>query len=74
MNQLFIVVGMLIGQSLALPFSHYGTWRWVFAVSVGMAILQLLGSWLVSVPGVKRDMKRVTNVNEETEPLLGSGE
>jgi MFS family permease len=32
MNQLFIVFGMLAGQSLSFPFSHEARWRYVFAV------------------------------------------
>lgn len=72
MNQLFIVVGMLIGQALSLPLSHYGSWRWVFAVSIILGVVQLLGSLLVSVPTIKKDAKRVAN--DERAPLLGSGE
>lgn len=46
-NQFFIVVGILIGQSLSIPFSQPLRWRWVLLVAVGIAALQLGGSFLV---------------------------
>lgn len=63
MNQLFIVFGMLTGQSLSFPFSHGHRWRYVFLVAVIIGIVQLLGSFLI------RDGEK--SKDGEDEPLLG---
>lgn len=63
MNQLFIVFGMLTGQSLSFPFSHGHRWRYVFLVAVVIGVVQLLGSFLV------QDGEKVKE--GEDEPLLG---
>lgn len=71
MNQLFIVIGMLLGQSLSIPLTRYGQWRWVFAVSAGLAVLQILGSLAISAPEVKREVR---DAGGEDQPLLEGGE
>ncbi|KAK4688417.1 MFS transporter, ACS family, allantoate permease, partial [Tremellales sp. Uapishka_1] len=63
MNQLSIVFGILLAQSLAFPFAHPGTWRWVMMVSAGIAVIQLLGSMTVRLDMIKAE--------SEVEPLLG---
>lgn len=63
MNQLFIVFGMLAGQSLSFPFSHSHRWRYVFLVAVVIGTVQILGSFFV------RDGEKVEEGEEE--PLLG---
>lgn len=65
LNQLFIVFGILIGQSLSFPFAKAMEWRWVFAISVGIGALQLLGSLFIS----DKDGK---DRSDEAEPLLGN--
>ncbi|KAK1926694.1 putative vacuolar membrane protein [Papiliotrema laurentii] len=67
-NQLFIVVGMLVGQSLSFPFAQYGRWRWVFAFSVGLALCQLLGSLWIVVPRAEKQIAEVADA--ESAPLL----
>ena len=69
MNQLFIVIGMFIGQSLSFPFAEYSKWRYVFVVSIVMAGLQILASGLIRVPEVHRDVKR--RLSEESALLAG---
>ena len=69
MNQLFIVIGMFIGQSLSFPFAAYSKWRYVFTVSVAFAIVQILASGLIRVPQLKRDIKRTAS--EEDALLAG---
>ncbi|RSH92765.1 hypothetical protein EHS25_008211 [Saitozyma podzolica] len=46
-NQLFIVIGMLLAQSLSFPFAHPYRWRWVLVASIALATLQLVGSAFV---------------------------
>lgn len=62
-NQFFIVVGILIGQSLSLPFSEPLKWRWVFLIAVVIAVLQLVGSFLL--PGDNDEV-----LEDEGRPLL----
>lgn len=64
-NQFFIVIGILTGQSLSLPFSAPMIWRWVFAVAIGISVLQLLGSFLV-----KQEIGVEDEVADEGRPLL----
>lgn len=66
-NQFFIVIGILIGQSLSFPFAKELEWRWVLAVGSGIAVLQLVGSFYVPEP-----TKEVVHVHDEQEPLLPS--
>lgn len=73
MNQLFIVFGMLIGQSLSFPFAKPLIWRWVFAVSSGLAVVQLAGSLLVRDPSKSDAIDAQIAGNEEL-PLIPSGE
>jgi MFS family permease len=63
MNQLFIVFGMLTGQSLSFPFAHGHRWRYVFLVAVIIGVVQLLGSFFI-----KEGEKEKSG---EDEPLLG---
>jgi MFS family permease len=71
-NQLFIVLGMLLGQSLSFPFAHPYRWRWVLVASISLATLQLAGSVFVrQEPEHKSDEAR--GGDEET-PLLSDGE
>lgn len=69
MNQLFIVIGMFIGQSLSFPFAEYSKWRYVFALSVALAMLQIFSSGLIRVPQLRRDIKRTAS---EEDALLAS--
>lgn len=71
MNQLFIVIGMLLGQSLSIPLTQYGKWRYVFAVSSGLAVLQVLGSFSISAKEVKKETRAVGG---EEQPLLEGNE
>jgi len=64
LNQLFIVFGMLAGQSLSFPFSHENRWRYVFVVAVAIGVVQLLGSFFI------KDGEKETD--DEEEPLLGN--
>ncbi|ORY33758.1 putative vacuolar membrane protein [Naematelia encephala] len=57
MNQLFIVFGMLIAQSLSFPWAKPMVWRYVLAVSIVVAVLQLIGSLFVK-PVVKKTQVR----------------
>ncbi|WWD17742.1 hypothetical protein CI109_102183 [Kwoniella shandongensis] len=50
MNQVFIVFGMLIGQSLSFPFAKPYLWRYVLIASAGIAVLQLAGSFFIREP------------------------
>lgn len=63
MNQLFIVFGMLAGQSLSFPFSHDHRWRFVFLVAVVIGAIQILGSFFITDGETAKD--------GEDEPLLG---
>jgi MFS family permease len=63
LNQLFIVFGMLAGQSLSFPFSHGNRWRYVFMVAVIIGVVQLLGSFFIKDGEKEKD--------DEEEPLLG---
>jgi MFS family permease len=62
-NQFFIVVGILTGQSLSLPLGEPKRWRWVFMVSVGLAVIQLIGSFLLP-------SHEDAEVGDEDRPLL----
>lgn len=66
LNQLFIVFGMLTGQSLSFPFSHGDRWRYVFLVAVVIGVVQLLASFFI------KDGERAKA--GEDEPLLGQEE
>jgi MFS family permease len=68
-NQFFIVVGILIGQSLSFPFAKEMQWRWVLAVGCAIAAAQLLGSLYVPKP---RAETLDAGAGDETEPLLPS--
>jgi MFS family permease len=72
MNQLFIVIGMFIGQSLSFPFAAYSKWRYVFVVSIAMSALQILASGLIRVPDAHREIKR--SLSEESALLAGPAE
>lgn len=52
-NQISIVIGMLIAQSLSFPFAHPGRWRFVFIAPAMLALIQLAGSLLVKNPLVE---------------------
>lgn len=67
LNQLFIVFGLFTAQSLSLPFAKPWEWRWVMAVAVGIAALQLVGSLFVSEP------KEEESAESEETALLGDG-
>lgn len=71
MNQLFIVIGMLLGQSLSIPLTQYSKWRYVFAVSTGLAILQVLGSLTIDAKEVKKESREMGG---EEQPLLEGNE
>ncbi|WVO17288.1 hypothetical protein L204_104980 [Cryptococcus depauperatus] len=62
MNQVFIVMGMLIAQSLSFPFAKPAKWRYIFVVAFAIAIFQLCASLLVQ--------KRTVEEEGEEEPLL----
>ena len=69
-NQLFIVIGMLIGQSLSFPFAKYTKWRFVFAVPVTLAVVQLVASVAISMPQLKKDVTVATEEIDEEAPLI----
>ncbi|WVN89847.1 uncharacterized protein L203_105077 [Cryptococcus depauperatus CBS 7841] len=62
MNQVFIVMGMLIAQSLSFPFAKPAKWRYIFVVAFAIAIFQLCASLLVQ--------ERTVEEEGEEEPLL----
>lgn len=70
-NQLFIVFGILIGQSLSFPFGAPLRWRWVFGISSLICCVQLIGSFFASPPEDAKVGNLATAVGEE-EPLLSS--
>ncbi len=70
-NQLFIVFGMLIGQSLSFPFARYSQWRWVFTVPIGMALIELVASFAIVEPRKKKDSREI--LDSEATPLLNEG-
>ncbi|WVQ97572.1 hypothetical protein IAU59_004686 [Kwoniella sp. CBS 9459] len=71
MNQIFIVIGMLISQSLSFPFAKPYLWRYVLVVSVGLAILQLIGSlWIREPSGTSGHGEAGMGVEDEEAPLI----
>ena len=70
LNQLFIVFGLLLGQSLAFPFGRAYAWRYTMVVAAGLAVLQFLGGFLV------KEKIKVVREQEEEEgaPLLPAEE
>ncbi|BEI86451.1 hypothetical protein CcaverHIS002_0607380 [Cutaneotrichosporon cavernicola] len=64
-NQLFIVLGILVAQTLSFPFGRAGVWRVVPATAAAVALVQLLGSLLVRLPG------DLPSSAPGEEPLLG---
>lgn len=52
-NQISIVIGMLVAQSLSFPFAHPGRWRFVFIAPAILALIQLAASLLVKNPLVE---------------------
>jgi MFS family permease len=73
MNQLFIVFGMLAGQSLSFPYSHEARWRYVFAVAVTIGVVQLVGSFFIQDGEKKRDDEEEPLLGQEVEPLSIKG-
>jgi MFS family permease len=73
MNQLFIVFGMLAGQSLSFPFSHEARWRYVFAVAVVIGVVQLLGSFFITDGEKVKDDEEEPLLGQEVEPLSIKG-
>jgi MFS family permease len=73
MNQLFIVFGMLAGQSLSFPFSHENKWRYVFAVAVAIGVVQLLGSFFIKDGEKAKDTEEEPLLGQEVEPLSIKG-
>jgi hypothetical protein len=71
-NQLFIVLGILTGQSLSFPWAQPYLWRWVMVVAIGIAVVQLVGSLLVR-HDVDEKAEEASRGDEET-PLLLEGE
>ncbi|BEJ17082.1 hypothetical protein CspHIS471_0604830 [Cutaneotrichosporon sp. HIS471] len=65
-NQLFIVLGILVAQTLSFPFGRAGVWRVVPATAAAVALVQLLASLLVRLPG---DLP--SSPDQVEEPLLG---
>nr|XP_019014932.1 uncharacterized protein I206_01019 [Kwoniella pini CBS 10737]OCF53713.1 hypothetical protein I206_01019 [Kwoniella pini CBS 10737] len=74
MNQIFIVIGMLIAQSLSFPFAKPYTWRYVFTVSIGLAIIQLLGSLFILNPEKEEIVIGDEESNEEASLLPGESQ
>jgi MFS family permease len=68
-NQFFIVVGILIGQSLSLPLGQPMKWRWVFTVAMGIAVVQLVGSFFVPAKSGSEEREE-EDETEEGRPLL----
>ncbi|ORY24486.1 putative vacuolar membrane protein [Naematelia encephala] len=58
MNQLFIVFGMLIAQSLSFLWAKPMSWRYVLAVSIVVAVSQLVGSLFVRPTDPEKDQSR----------------
>ena len=72
MNQFAIVTGMLIAQSLSFPWAKAFIWRLVPVVSMGVAVLQLLGSLLMRETRGDLQVGAAVAGDEET-PLLAVG-
>ena len=70
LNQLSIVFGLLLGQSLAFPFAKAFTWRYTMVVAIGIAALQFLAGFVVPMTG-KSEIASVDSGNlDEEAPLL----
>ncbi|WWC58633.1 uncharacterized protein I303_101177 [Kwoniella dejecticola CBS 10117] len=74
MNQIFIVIGMLIAQSLSFPFAKPYVWRYVFTVSIGIAVIQLLGSLAVRLEEKAEIVVGDEENDEETSLLPSDGQ
>ncbi|KAL7419433.1 Bifunctional purine biosynthesis protein PurH [Cryptotrichosporon argae] len=68
-NQLFIVFGIVLGQSLAFPFARRGAWRYVLAVSVAIAVVQLVGSVWATTETEESEAEEETALLGEDKPL-----
>lgn len=68
LNQLFIVLGILVAQSLSFPLGKEMLWRGVPGIAAGIGILQLVGSVFVRLKG-----NGGHDPDVESEPLLGNG-
>lgn len=69
LNQLAMVLGLILAQSLSLFFSKQYAWRYVLAVATALAA-GLLGMSLFFADGKPEDWKPVQD--DESRPLLGS--
>lgn len=65
LNQLSIVFGLLLGQSLAFPFAKAFAWRYTMIIAVSLALVQFVGGFVV------RDVKSSEGRQRDEEaPLL----
>ncbi|KAK8866056.1 hypothetical protein IAR55_001207 [Kwoniella newhampshirensis] len=71
MNQVFIVIGMLIAQSLSFPFAKPYLWRYVLIASTGLAVVQLFGSFFIHEPATE---KSDADIADEESLLVPTGE
>ena len=69
LTQLFVVFGMLLAQSISFPWAKPMLWRYVLLVSLGMGVIQLVGSFFVDST-VKAERK---SRGDEEMPLLEGG-
>ena len=72
MNQFAIVTGMLIAQSLSFPWAKELVWRLVLVVSMGVAVLQLVGSLFMRETRGDLGIEAAVGGDEET-PLIAVG-
>ncbi len=80
--QLFVTVGILLALAVGLAFTPSGAWRWMFAVGLVPALLQIVGVALVppsprflarrgQIDGARRALQRMRPPGE-VEPELAS--
>ena len=56
-TQLCITSGVLLGQVLGFPFSEPMRWRHAFAISVLMAVVQIIGGFIAHQVGITDGLK-----------------
>jgi len=74
LNQLSIVFGLLLGQSLAFPFAKAFTWRYTMVVAVGVAAVQFAGGFMAKEARKGENLRRSVRNAEEEAPLLAAAE
>lgn len=71
LHQVSIGIGMIVAQSLSVPFGQPWTWRWVLAIGFGIAAILFIGSGAVTL-AFPNKVERHSEGDEEDEqrPLI----